>query len=405
MNLENKKAVKMYPQLRFQEFEGEWSEKQFGRIAKFFSGGTPSSTDKKYYTGSIPFIKSGEISAHITEQFISEAGLKNSSAKLVRDGDLLYALYGATAGEVSISKINGAINQAILCIRSNENNQFIYNLFLKRKERLLATYLQGGQGNLSAQIIKNLNISLPQLPEQQKIASFLSAVDKKIQQLTQKKELLEKYKKGMMQKIFSQEIRFRDENGEDYPKWEERKFNEILFEHGSKSTGNEDVFSVSVHKGVVNQIEHLGRSFAASSTDHYNQVKPHDIVYTKSPTGDFPYGIIKQARIHENVIVSPLYGVFTAETKWLGYMLNVYFESVSNTHNYLHSIIQKGAKNTINITNKTFLSKKLKLPISHDEQKQIGMFLKNIDGKISFIKSQITETQQFKKGLLQQMFV
>src|SRR5690606_15428732 len=155
-----------------------------------------------------------------------------------------------------------------------------------------------------------------------------------------------------------------------------------LSEHKLKSTGKEEVYSVSVHKGLINQIEHLGRSFAAESTDHYNLVRPWDVVYTKSPTGDFPYGIIKQSRVDKNVIVSPLYGVFTPETSELGYMLNIYFESKINVYNYLHPIIQKGAKNTINITNGTFLSKVLKLPVSQKEQKQIGKFLRVIDEKI-----------------------
>jgi len=245
----------------------------------------------------------------------------------------------------------------------------------------------------------------PSLPEQQKIADFLSAVDQKIQQLTSKKELLENYKKGVRQKIFSQEIRFKDENGNDYPDWEDRKFSDILFEHGLKSTGKEEVYSVSVHKGLINQIEHLGRSFAAASTDHYNLVKPNDIVYTKSPTGNFPLGIIKQSKIDKNVIVSPLYGIFTPETSGLGYMLNVHFESPVNTQNYLASIIQKGAKNTINITNTRFLSKKILLPISKIEQENIGSFLKDFDVKIESVNNQIKQTRQFKKGLLQQMFV
>ena len=96
---------------------------------------------------------------------------------------------------------------------------------------------------------------------------------------------------------------------------------------------------------------------------------------------------------------------FTPQTKGLGYLLHVYFESSINVHNYLHSIIQKGAKNTINITNKAFLSKALKLPVSHKEQEQIGMFLRTLDGSIHELQLKIDRTVEFKKGLLQQMFV
>jgi type I restriction enzyme S subunit len=253
--------------------------------------------------------------------------------------------------------------------------------------------------------LRGFNVAYPTLPEQQKIASFLSAVDEKTQQISRKKELLEKYKKGVMQQLFSGKLRFKDENGKDHPDWEFRKMSEVLFEHKLNSTGEEEVFSVSVHKGLINQVEHLGRVFAAKNTDNYNLVKPGDIVYTKSPTGNFPLGIIKQSKVEKSVIVSPLYGVFTPKTQGLGYMLNVYFESPVNVNNYLASIIQKGAKNTINITNNTFLSKKMKLPISKEEQNKIGSFLEQLDVKIIETKKQVSQMQSFKKGLLQQLFV
>ena len=104
------------PKLRFKEFSGDWEVKKLGDECRFFSGGTPLTTNRSYYDGNIPFIRSAEISGDTTELTISESGLNNSSAKMVQKGDLLYALYGATSGEVSISKIDGAINQAILCI-------------------------------------------------------------------------------------------------------------------------------------------------------------------------------------------------------------------------------------------------------------------------------------------------
>ncbi|TXD70979.1 restriction endonuclease subunit S [Aequorivita lipolytica] len=216
---------------------------------------------------------------------------------------------------------------------------------------------------------------------------------------------MEEYKRGVLQQILRQEIRFKHDNGVAFPKWEKRKFSDVLFEHKLKSTGNEEVHSVSVHKGVINQIEHLGRSFSAKNTDHYSRALPNDIIYTKSPTGDFPLGIIKQNHIKEDVIISPLYGVFTPETKELGYILHVYFESPINTSNYLSSIIQKGAKNTINITNTTFLSKKMLLPVSKEEQAKIANFLSAIDKKIELVDKQIEKTKTYKKGLLQQMFV
>ena len=201
---------KVVPKLRFGEFRDDWKKKQLLDFCRFFSGGTPSSSNREYYEGDIPFIGSGDIYDSQVFKFISQEAFNSSSAKLVEKGDLLYALYGANSGDSAISKLEGAINQAILCIRTNESNEYLNYLLVSNKDKIVSKYLQGGQGNLSAQIIKRLRYNMPSLEEQQKIASFLSAVDKKLQQLTKKKDLLEEYKKGLMQKIFSQELRFKD---------------------------------------------------------------------------------------------------------------------------------------------------------------------------------------------------
>ena len=153
-----------------------------------YSGGTPKTSNKNYYGGNIPFIKSGEINNTTTSQCLTEIGIKESSAKKVNKGDLLFALYGATSGEVAISKIDGAINQAVLKIDNNMNKVFQYNYFIKRKSQIIRKYIQGGQGNLSAKIIKNLEFYYPTLNEQEKIANFLSVVDKKIELMEKKYE-------------------------------------------------------------------------------------------------------------------------------------------------------------------------------------------------------------------------
>lgn len=181
---------------------GEWEERTLGDVSTVFSGGTPSSTKIEYYEGVIPFIKSGEISSEFTAQFINDEALQNSSAKLVSKGDLLYALYGATSGQVAISKLNGAINQAVLCIRSQLNTYFLYSYLLYSKEKIISTYLQGGQGNLSAQIIKEIDIPIPTLEEQIKIANLFTVLDQKIGILDKQIEYAKTWKKGLLQQMF-----------------------------------------------------------------------------------------------------------------------------------------------------------------------------------------------------------
>ena len=214
---------------------------------------------------------------------------------------------------------------------------------------------------------------------------------------TEEKKMKPAAKRDLVPKLRFPE--FRDAGG-----WKERTFSDVLTEHGQKSTGIEEVFSVSVHKGLVNQIEHLGRSFSASSTDHYRRVLPGDIVYTKSPTGDFPLGIIKQSKLDIPVIVSPLYGVFSPETSALGALLDAYFESPENAYIYLESLVQKGAKNTININNRKFLSGTLILPVNKEEQRKIADCLSSIDELVTLEAQKLDTLKAHKKGLMQQLF-
>lgn len=194
-----------FPQLRFSGFADAWEQRKLGAITDSFSGGTPTAGKAEYYGGEIPFIRSGEISSDSTELFITDAGLNNSSAKMVGIGDILYALYGATSGETSISRINGAINQAILAIRPTKGDDpyMIVQWLKKQKETIISTYLQGGQGNLSGSIVKDLLITLPKnKDEQAKVGSFFKQLDQTITLHQRKLEKLQELKKGYLQKMF-----------------------------------------------------------------------------------------------------------------------------------------------------------------------------------------------------------
>lgn len=181
-----KEEKRNIPEVRFREFAGDnadaWELRKLGEITNSFSGGTPSVGNTSYYNGDIPFIRSGEINSNRTALFLTESGLENSSAKLVSVGDILYALYGATSGEVSISKINGAINQAILDIKPYDgySSHFIMQWLKLQKQKIVDKYLQGGQGNLSGSIIKKLVLSVPNTEEQQKIGTLFKHLDELI---------------------------------------------------------------------------------------------------------------------------------------------------------------------------------------------------------------------------------
>ena len=167
------------PEIRFEGFTDPWEQRRLGEISESYSGGTPSVGNESYYGGDIPFIRSAEISSDSTELRLTEKGLDNSSAALVESGCVLYALYGATSGEVAISRIRGAINQAILAIVPSKNNnaEFIAAWLRREKPKILDTYLQGGQGNLSGAIVKDLTLALPSGEEQSRIGALFQKLD------------------------------------------------------------------------------------------------------------------------------------------------------------------------------------------------------------------------------------
>ncbi|MBF0920312.1 MAG: restriction endonuclease subunit S [Atopobium sp.] len=173
------KPGEIEPEIRFAGFTDPWEQRKLGEISESYSGGTPSAGKDEYYGGDIPFIRSAEIADFKTELFLTEEGYKSSSAQMVKPGDILYALYGATSGEVAVSKQKGAINQAILAILPTEkcDASYLASWLRSMKQTIVATYLQGGQGNLSGAIVKELEVPLPCIAEQKHIGFLFANLD------------------------------------------------------------------------------------------------------------------------------------------------------------------------------------------------------------------------------------
>lgn len=187
--------------------------------------------------------------------------------------------------------------------------------------------------------------------------------------------------------------------------WKKVLLSNVLTERNELNKSLYPVYSVSVIQGIVNQMEYLGRSFAASDTSKYHVVHYGDLVYTKSPTGSFPYGIIKQSYNQNEVAVSPLYGVYEPKTFSTGVFLHEYFKSELNTLNYLHPLVQKGAKNTINIANQRFLESYVAIPSNANELLAISKLLCSLNTKLEFLQNILKQSQGQKQYLLRQMFI
>ena len=308
---------------------------------------------------------------------------------------------------------DGIVSPLYSCLRPKDKRYTPYLLYYFSSPAWHSyVYHNGNQGGarhdrvgMTDGLLQGIPVLLPCIDEQEKITSFLSLYDERIANQMDKVTAFEERKRGLLQKIFSQKIRFKADDGSKFPDWEEQLLSDILTERKEKSTGKEEVYSVSVSKGLVNQIEHLGRSYAAEDTSKYKIIRPGDVVYTKSPTGDFKWGIVKQSMIDKSVIVSPLYGIFIPKSEVFGFVLDTYFSSSIRAHNYLITQIRKGAKNTINITNDVFLEKEILLPTSEDECQKIKNFVTLLNDQIQVEKDKLEAIKQIKKGFLQQMFV
>lgn len=344
-------------------------------------------------------------------------GIDYASLRTAKDLGQISGKYAFDSKAILYSKIRPNLNKAALpdfdgiCSAdmypmwisdpSKADREFVY--YVLTSERFVASAtsrsFRTGLPKINREDLESIFVVLPPLPEQRRIAQILRTWDEAIEKLEALRSSIIERRSWIRSNILSGEIRLGNFN----TPWEEVAFSEVLHEHGQNSQPQDEVFSVSVHKGLINQIEHLGRSFSAANTDHYNRVLPGDIVYTKSPTGDFPLGIIKQSTVDAPVIVSPLYGVFTPETRALGTILDAYFESPVTTQNYLHPLVQKGAKNTIAITNTGFLEGKLKLPRDSAEQEAIAEFIETDRAQVKGIDAEIDALQRQKRGLMQKL--
>ena len=189
--------------------------------------------------------------------------------------------------------------------------------------------------------------------------------------------------------------------------WIEKGLDELLLEAKERNFdlkySKNEVLSVSGEYGIVNQIEHKGRSFAGVSVANYHVVKVGDIVYTKSPLKLTPYGIIK-VNTGKDGIVSTLYAVYKCQETIFGLFLDYYFQLSDNTNKYLRPLVHKGAKNDMKINNSVVLKGKIFVPKQKDEQKKIANFLMTIDTRIATLSKRLELLEEYKKGVLQRIF-
>ena len=398
----------LVPQIRFAGFTDPWEQRKLGELTESYSGGTPAAGESEFYGGSIPFIRSAEIAAESTELFLTEKGYESSSARMVKPGDVLYALYGATSGEVAVSRQKGAINQAILAIlpRDDCDARYITAWLRKQKGYIVTTYLQGGQGNLSGVIVKNLEVFIPSLPEQQKIGFMLSHLDSLITLHQRKYDKLCVLKKSMLDKMFPKggslypEIRFA---GFTDP-WEQRKLGDILQERNVRTSDFESnpIFSLTIEDGITPKTDRYERTSLITKTeDLFKIVSPNEFVTNPM---NLRFGAFGYNKNSFSVCVSGYYDVFSIDNDKCSGFWNSYFKTSVALKRFddaaTGSLIEKRRVKYSTLCQLIFL-----MPKGMDEKKRIGAFFDRLDSLITLHQRKLELLRNIKKSMLDKMFV
>lgn len=392
------------PSLRFRGFEDDWAENKVKNLFDIKAGGDIS---KEH----VSELKTTKFRYPIYANSEKKFGLFGYSDLYKVDYDSITVSGRGSLGQAKarLEKYYPIVRLLILKTKKDQNLIFFEYVFNN-----LNIYNEStGVPQLTGPQFGTYQVFYPTLPEQRKIADFLSAVDEKIRLLTEKKYKLETYKKGVMQKLFPKagqtnpELRFKRSDGSAFPDWDNKTLSHYLYETKLRNKDAEytkdDVLSVSGESGIVNQIDFMGRSYAGESVLNYHVVRPRDIVYTKSPLKRNPYGIVKVNKGRAG-IVSTLYAVYGCKDNVIGQYLDYYFGLDDNTNRYLRPLVRKGAKNDMKINNAHVLSDPLPVPCLQ-EQRRIVEFLDVITLRIRREKEEVDQMKNFKKGLLQQMFV
>ena len=415
MEVATKKMIA--PKLRFPNFEGSWEETKIENHFVFKNG---LNKEKEYFGSGTPIINFKDVFNlnGITRNDIK--GLVELSKKEIEnysalEGDVFFTRTSETITDIGMAAtlvenipncvFSGFVLRArpIDNILINEYKKYCFGIQQIRKEIITKSSFTT-RALTSGTLLNKVVFRFPNSKlEQQKIASFLTAVDDKIQQLTKKVELLQQYKKGVMQRIFKQELRFKDDNGEDFPDWEVKKLGKLTYKTGKKNKNNIQypIYSINNKEGFIpqsDQFEGMDSNERGYDISLYKIIEKDTFAYNPARIN---VGSIGFSGNLENIIISSLYVCFKTKEA----LEDVYLLQYLDTYNFNKSVLRNvegGVRNYLFYEN--FSNIEIPLP-SIKEQQKIASFLMSIDKKIDQTNQQLQQTQQFKKGLLQQMFV
>ncbi|WP_432792562.1 restriction endonuclease subunit S [Peptacetobacter hiranonis] len=405
------------PKIRFKGFNDDWEQHKVSEITNFHKQGfytTESYNDeKKYYLLRGTDLTENKLILKDTPKI--NATEKDYQAFKAQIGDFLIVRSG-TVGTYGIvyEDIPAIFGSYLIDFRFNKNqviNEFFGYFYQSDlfKNQLKMIIQQSANTNINAENIKSTFIKLPSLAEQKKISDYFQNIDHLISLHQRKLEKLGNIKKSMLEKMFPKdenkvpEIRFKGFNDD----WEQRKLIEYLavskVKNKDEAYNKDDVLSVSGDYGIVNQIEFQGRSFAGASVTNYGVVATGDVVYTKSPLKSNPYGIIKTNK-GKTGIVSTLYAVYKPLENTYPEFVQIYFEQDARMNNYMHPLVNKGAKNDMKVSDENALKGDVIFP-QKEEQIKISEYFLRLDNLISLHQRKLEKLKNIKKACLEKMFV
>ena len=375
------------PALRFPEFSGEWEEKSLKQVCEMQAGKfIPASSIKENQTINLYPCYGGN-------------GLRGYTEEYTHTGEYpLIGRQGALCGNVNF--VQGKFYATEHAIVTSPKNKIDSKWLFYQLGRLNLNRLATGQAQpgLSVDTLKSVHSFIPVIQEQQKIADFLTAVDARIAHLQQKHSLLQTYKKGLMQQLFSQALRFTQPNGSPYPAWEEKRLGEVFNERSERGNPEAELLSVTLNQGIV-KASLMDRTISASTDrGNYKTVYTNDIVYNSMRMWQGASGVSSCYGI-----VSPAYTVIIPNQNQDSLFWAYYFKLSKNIHIFKRCS-QGLTSDTWNLKFPAFSKIKMFFPCKEEQQK-IAACLTAVDAKISLTAQAIQHAQAFKKGLLQQMFV
>ena len=417
MNKERRKA----PKLRFPGFEGDWKQGRLVEFCDFINGDRssnyPNSTE--FVESGMPFVGSDSLGSTLVNKtklrFITTEKYEQMNGLKIEMDDILYTLRGAGYGKCSIADFTGGtVASSLVGIRCKEPLQakfLIQWLSSSNAEDQKSKAVNGSTAqNISVEDMKNYIVTIPSLAEQDIISEHLYSIDNLITLHQRKLDQIKEYKKGMLQKMFPKkgetvpEVRFPGFEGD----WEQRKVGDLFSFIKQKNTDSsiDNVITNSAEFGLIPQREFFDKNIAIGErTNNYTVIQEGDFVYNPRKSTSAPYGPFNCYKLKEKGIVSPLYTCLTITSDDNTEFLLWYFKT-DRWHSYIQlNGAQGGARHDrVGMTNDLMKNIPITIP-SLEEQKYVASFLTNIELAIALYQRKLEQMKEYKRGLLQEMFV